>query len=213
MFQINLETHLKLYFSNIFLVIIKTSILMSKNTKKLPLRKGFQNPHLAFYLKQIDKPNWKSKLNLELFGSIFLPELEMELFSSNFFSELETELLGTIFFCSQLELEPQSSGDQIGVGSKLEPIVHLCVKVSQRILKDPKFLEGGGGQTYGLRKVGGKTRRFISSMSDVVKVMGKFYVLDKTIPQKTELNCGPSGFGLGTSQGTTFTMIPLGCFK
>ena len=48
MFQINLETHLKLYFSNIFLVIITTSILMSNNTGNLPLRKGFQNSHLNF---------------------------------------------------------------------------------------------------------------------------------------------------------------------
>ena len=60
MFQINLETHLKLYFSNIFYVIITTSILMSNNTRNLPLRKGFKNPHLAFYLKQIDKLNKKS---------------------------------------------------------------------------------------------------------------------------------------------------------
>ena len=52
MFQINLETNLKLYSSNIFLVIITTSILLSKNTGNLPLRKGFQNPHLTFYLKQ-----------------------------------------------------------------------------------------------------------------------------------------------------------------
>ena len=51
MFQINLETQLKLYFSIIFLVIITTSILLSNNTGNLPLRKDFQNPHLAFYLK------------------------------------------------------------------------------------------------------------------------------------------------------------------
>ena len=55
MFQINLETHLKLYFSNIFLVIITTSILMSNNAGNLPLRKGFKIPDLAFYLKQMDK--------------------------------------------------------------------------------------------------------------------------------------------------------------
>ena len=48
MFQINLETQLKLYFSNTFLVIITTSILMSNNTGNLPVRKGFQNHHLAF---------------------------------------------------------------------------------------------------------------------------------------------------------------------
>ena len=58
MFQINLETQLKLYLSNTFLVIIKTSILMSKNTGNLLVRKGFQNPHLAFfYLLQMDKLN------------------------------------------------------------------------------------------------------------------------------------------------------------
>ena len=44
MFQINLETHLKLYFSNIFLVIITTSNSLSNNTGNLPLKKGFQNP-------------------------------------------------------------------------------------------------------------------------------------------------------------------------
>ena len=58
MFQVSLETHLKLYLSNIFLVIIKKNrSLRSKTTGNLPLRKGFQNPHLAFYLKQMDKPN------------------------------------------------------------------------------------------------------------------------------------------------------------
>ena len=57
MFQIYLETHLKLYFSNIFPVIITTNILLSNNTRNLPLRKGFQNPHFAFYLKQMDKLN------------------------------------------------------------------------------------------------------------------------------------------------------------
>ena len=57
MFQINLETQLKLYFSNIILVIITTSFLMSNNTGNLPLRKGFLNPHLAFYPKQMDTVN------------------------------------------------------------------------------------------------------------------------------------------------------------
>ena len=57
MFQINLETHLELYFSNIFLVIITTSILLSNITGNLPLKKGFQNPHLAFYLKLMEKLN------------------------------------------------------------------------------------------------------------------------------------------------------------
>ena len=56
-FQINLETHLKMYFSNICLVIITNSILLSNNTGNLPLRKGFQNPHLAFYLKRMDMLN------------------------------------------------------------------------------------------------------------------------------------------------------------
>ena len=57
MFQINLETQLKLYFSNIILFIITTSILISNNTGNLPLRKGFQNPHLAFYPKQMNTVN------------------------------------------------------------------------------------------------------------------------------------------------------------
>ena len=49
------KTRLKLYFSNIFLVI--NSISMSNNTGKLPLIKDFQNPYLAFNLKQMDKLN------------------------------------------------------------------------------------------------------------------------------------------------------------
>ena len=57
MFQLNLDTNLKLYFSNSFLAFIITSILMSNNTGNLRLGKSFQNPHLAFYLKQMDKPN------------------------------------------------------------------------------------------------------------------------------------------------------------
>ena len=57
MLQINLETQLKLFFSNIILFIITTGILMSNNTRNLPLRKSFPNPHLAFYLKQMDKVN------------------------------------------------------------------------------------------------------------------------------------------------------------
>ena len=67
MFQINLETHLKLNFSNIFLFIITSSILLFNNTRHLPLRKGFQNPHLAFYLKQMGKLNWKSEVKPGVF--------------------------------------------------------------------------------------------------------------------------------------------------
>ena len=59
------------------------------------------------------------------FWLIFSPELELELFSSIFSAELELDLLGSIFFCSELVLEPQSPGGQIGAGSKLEPIVYL----------------------------------------------------------------------------------------
>ena len=57
MFQINLETQLKLYFSNIILGIITNSILMSNNTGNLLLKKGFPNIHLAFYPKQMDTVN------------------------------------------------------------------------------------------------------------------------------------------------------------
>ena len=71
MFQIHRETHLKLHFFNIFLVNITTSILMLNSNKDLPLRKSFQNPQIAFYLKQMDKLNWKSELNMELVGLIF----------------------------------------------------------------------------------------------------------------------------------------------
>ena len=48
MFQINLKTQLKPYYSNTVLVIIPTSILKSNNTENLPVRKGFQNPYLSF---------------------------------------------------------------------------------------------------------------------------------------------------------------------
>ena len=57
MLQVSLETHLKLCFSNMFLVIIENSMLRSNKTGNLPLRKGFQDPHLAYYFKQMDKPN------------------------------------------------------------------------------------------------------------------------------------------------------------
>ena len=57
MFQITLETQLKLNNSNNFLVAITTIVLMSDNTGNIPMIKGFQNPHLAFYLQQIYKLN------------------------------------------------------------------------------------------------------------------------------------------------------------
>ena len=41
-------------------------------------------------------------------------------------------------------------------------------------------------KAYGLRNVDEKTRRFILTMSHVIKVKGKFHVLDNIIPQKTE---------------------------
>ena len=41
-------------------------------------------------------------------------------------------------------------------------------------------------KAYGLRNVGGTTRRFILTMSHVIKVLTKFHVLDNSIPQKTE---------------------------
>ena len=57
MFQITLETQIKLYISNNCLVTITTIVLMSDNTGNIPIIKGFQNPHLAFYLQQIYKLN------------------------------------------------------------------------------------------------------------------------------------------------------------
>ena len=69
MFQINLETHLKL--SNICLVIIRTSILWSNNTGNLPLRRGFKILNLPFILKKWTSLIENPKINLELFGSIF----------------------------------------------------------------------------------------------------------------------------------------------
>ena len=97
MFQITLETQIKLYISNNFLVTITTIVLMSDNTGKL-----FGSNFLS--------PSWSWSFS----APIFVSELELEL-----------ELLGSTFFLSELELEPQSSGGQIGAGSKLEPIVHL----------------------------------------------------------------------------------------
>ena len=41
-------------------------------------------------------------------------------------------------------------------------------------------------KAYRLRNVGGKTRRFILTISYVIKLLGKFHVLDNTISQKTE---------------------------
>ena len=70
---------------------------MSNNTGKLTLKKGFQNPYLAFYLKQMDNLNSKSELNLELFGSILFSTAGAGAFQFHFFSELELELLGSIF--------------------------------------------------------------------------------------------------------------------
>ena len=55
MFQITLETQIKLYISNNFLVTVTTIVLMSDNTGNIPIKKGFQNPHLAFNLQQIYK--------------------------------------------------------------------------------------------------------------------------------------------------------------
>ena len=57
MFQITLETQIKLYISNNFLVTITAIVLMSDNTGNILMIKGFQNPHHAFYLQQIYKPN------------------------------------------------------------------------------------------------------------------------------------------------------------
>ena len=39
---------------------------------------------------------------------------------------------------------------------------------------------------YGLRSVGGKIRRFILTVLHVIKVLGKFHVLDITIAKKAE---------------------------
>ena len=57
MFQVSLETHLKLYLYNIFLDIIKKKYFKVQQYRKFTLKKGFSNPHLAFYLEQMDNPN------------------------------------------------------------------------------------------------------------------------------------------------------------
>ena len=116
MFQINLETHLKLYFSNIFLVVITTSILLSNNTGNLPLRKGFQNPHIAFYLKQMNKPNWKSKIKLEAFWlNLFFQSWSWSFSAPSFYAELELELFCSIFFSQSWSWSLKA------LGVKLEP--------------------------------------------------------------------------------------------
>ena len=90
----------------------------------------------------MDNLNWKSEVNLELFGSIYFSRAGAGAFQLQFFfAELELELLDSIF-CSELELEPQwTGGDQVGASSKLEPIVHLCCS-------------GGGGILDYLTEVG-----------------------------------------------------------
>ena len=55
MFQITLETQIKLYISNNFLVNITTIVLISDNTGNIPITKGCQDPQLAFYLQQMYK--------------------------------------------------------------------------------------------------------------------------------------------------------------
>ena len=102
------------------------------------LRKGFQNPHLAFYPKQMDTVNWKSELNLELFGSFFSYRVGAGVFQLHFFSRAEAGAFRLYFIYSELELEPESSGGKIGVGSKSEPIVHLWVT------PPPQWANSGG---------------------------------------------------------------------
>ena len=116
MFQINLETPLRLYSSNNFLVIIKTNILLSNNTGNLPLRNGFQNPHLAFYLKQMDKPNWKSEVKPGAFWlNFFFQSWSWSFSAPIFFAELELELLGSIFSAQSWSWSLKA------LGVKLEP--------------------------------------------------------------------------------------------
>ena len=141
MFQVSLETHIKLIFSNSFLVIIKSSILRSNNTGNLPLRKGFQNPHIAFYLKQMDKPNWKFKFKLKLFWRKNFQSWIWSFSAPIFFAELELKLLGSIFSAQSwswslkalgVKLEPAPNRSQLSISvislnSIFEPYNPVCV--------------------------------------------------------------------------------------
>ena len=71
MFQINLKTQFKLYFSHIFLVIITTSILMYNNTGNLPFERVFKILTLPFILNKwtilIENLNWSRSFSANLF--------------------------------------------------------------------------------------------------------------------------------------------------
>ena len=63
----------------------------------------------------------RQNLALEIVSTIFF-------FSSNFCFRATAGAFRLYFILSELQLEPQSSGGQIGAGSKSEPIVHLWIR-------------------------------------------------------------------------------------
>ena len=83
MFQIAVETQIKLYVSNNFLVIITAIVLMSDNIGNIPFIKGFQNPHLAFIFNKYTNVI-TIRIEAGAFWLHFFPKLELELFRSNF---------------------------------------------------------------------------------------------------------------------------------
>ena len=52
MFQITLQTQIKMYISNNFLLTITTIVLMSDNNENLPMIKGFKILTLPFIVKK-----------------------------------------------------------------------------------------------------------------------------------------------------------------
>ena len=78
MFQITLETQIKLYISNNFFVTIATVVLMTGNTGNIPIIT------LPFFFNKFTS---LIKVRIEA-GAFWLqfvvPQLELELFSSNF---------------------------------------------------------------------------------------------------------------------------------
>ena len=135
MFQINIETHLKLYFSNIFLVIITTSISLSNNTGNLPLKRVSKILTLPFILNKWTSLIGNPKLNRELFG-FFFSRAGARAFQLYLFYRA-----GAGAF--RLHFSAQSwSWSLKALGIKLEQIVHLCPTLVKSHDHDHVFLFG-----------------------------------------------------------------------
>ena len=84
MFQINIETQIKLYISNNFLVTMTTIVLMSDNILNIPIKRVFNILTLPFICNK-----YTSLIKIRIEAAVFclqlvVPELELKLFSSNF---------------------------------------------------------------------------------------------------------------------------------